>query len=260
MGSNTSRDSPREEQELYAPIPAPIISDGVAFRTNYVVLQAPTVRLVPEPPKDVPLSKMTLPVMIDKNTVSVRRLTSTDISVRAVYHARKDVHINIAVCEEDDTVINTVEFSASVPEAGILESKRELHHRVSIPSGYAMVSNLKIRITITQDKCYIRTGIFLRGDIQKIDEFIYTDDAYTQGLDLLPLYVTRPQESRSSDADQNGYIETVCSICLLNRANVGFLPCRHVCVCSDCSSITLSSSENHCPMCRQNVTGRISLE
>ena len=45
-------------------------------------------------------------------------------------------------------------------------------------------------------------------------------------------------------------VEKECVICLDARSNVRFLPCRHVCACSDCvSKLGIVS----CPMCREPI-------
>ena len=41
-----------------------------------------------------------------------------------------------------------------------------------------------------------------------------------------------------------------CVICLSKSAEVAFLPCGHLCVCSDC----VSRAKKHCPMCQKQFT------
>ena len=66
--------------------------------------------------------------------------------------------------------------------------------------------------------------------------------------------------STSSPTSRESEAMKTCPICLCNPISVGYLPCRHVCVCSECSRITLSSSENRCPICRSVVYGTISVD
>lgn len=55
-------------------------------------------------------------------------------------------------------------------------------------------------------------------------------------------------------------VHASCAICLSEPAVVGFIPCRHVCVCNECAYVTLKSSLNHCPICRESVYSVIRLE
>ncbi len=59
------------------------------------------------------------------------------------------------------------------------------------------------------------------------------------------------------DYDNNSYDYTYwrsneeCCICLDNKANVLFLPCKHLIVCDECVSFLYSSKK--CPICQDNV-------
>jgi hypothetical protein len=49
-------------------------------------------------------------------------------------------------------------------------------------------------------------------------------------------------------------VESVqCSVCLENKKNVLFQPCRHICLCVDCARSLHEKPE--CPMCRARITG-----
>lgn len=56
---------------------------------------------------------------------------------------------------------------------------------------------------------------------------------------------TKPPPPRLNDED-------ACVICLTTRKTVLLLPCRHLCLCVDCSK-AVSSSDASCPLCLQNV-------
>ena len=48
----------------------------------------------------------------------------------------------------------------------------------------------------------------------------------------------------------------ICCICMENKANVIFNPCRHLSMCSDCYTISFSKSrmKRTCPNCRGYIT------
>jgi len=77
-------------------------------------------------------------------------------------------------------------------------------------------------------------------------------------IQLLQLYNAGSCTSSPSSRDAN--LQKMCAICLSHDVEVGFLPCRHVCVCSGCAKGTLLSSNNHCPICRSTVYGTIKLD
>ncbi|KAH0792168.1 Zinc finger domain-containing protein [Histomonas meleagridis] len=47
--------------------------------------------------------------------------------------------------------------------------------------------------------------------------------------------------------------EGLCIICCSQRATVIAFPCRHCCMCKECS-VRFSTLSSHCPVCRANVT------
>ncbi len=263
MGASTSRESNLEEQQVYDPIPPPRVSQGVTLRMINLVVQAPVAMPRTEPPKDIPLNRVTLPVMIDKGTICAQLVHALAVSITAIYHADKEARIEINVVDECGRDLATKKIYDAGSNIKNELTRRELKCTLPLSSRQACDAILFIKISISDGKSQVRSTVSLTGGIQKVEELCYSDAQYASGLDLLTLYVTQPHESRSealTGDDSHDTRESICSICLSNRANVGFLPCRHVCVCSGCWSITLSSSENHCPICRQLVTGRISLK
>ncbi|KPA76064.1 hypothetical protein ABB37_08196 [Leptomonas pyrrhocoris] len=46
--------------------------------------------------------------------------------------------------------------------------------------------------------------------------------------------------------------EDLCVVCLTNPKNTTILPCRHMCLCTECAT-HLRLSNNRCPMCRGNI-------
>lgn len=78
-----------------------------------------------------------------------------------------------------------------------------------------------------------------------------------KAYNLMNLYTTA--NSRCISSPDVEIDEAACAVCLTNRANTGFLPCRHVCVCNQCASETMKSSSYRCPICRMSVSGQIQL-
>ncbi|KAF7459143.1 RING domain protein [Cryptosporidium felis] len=62
----------------------------------------------------------------------------------------------------------------------------------------------------------------------------------------------------SSAPDNTGKSE-LCVICLTNHREAILLPCRHACLCSECSK-TLFKNVQECPICRSNVYSVVKIE
>jgi hypothetical protein len=83
-------------------------------------------------------------------------------------------------------------------------------------------------------------------------------DSGSGRVELLQLF--NASSSSASPTTPSSKQQKCCAVCLSNEPSVGFLPCRHVCVCGDCAHGTLASSSNHCPICRAVVTGTINVD
>lgn len=49
---------------------------------------------------------------------------------------------------------------------------------------------------------------------------------------------------------QESEIDRDCIICFANKKNTMVLPCRHMCLCSDCGEVLMKQSNCRCPVCR----------
>jgi len=47
-----------------------------------------------------------------------------------------------------------------------------------------------------------------------------------------------------------------CVVCLSVSSSIIFIPCAHMCVCSDCYD-GIKKTKNCCPLCRRNITKTI---
>ena len=53
--------------------------------------------------------------------------------------------------------------------------------------------------------------------------------------------------------------EDDCVICMADKRSSIVLPCKHLCVCSDCGGLLVSEKQK-CPMCRQVIYSILNLE
>lgn len=47
--------------------------------------------------------------------------------------------------------------------------------------------------------------------------------------------------------------ENLCIVCEESRRRVTLLPCKHMCLCTNCASKHLRKTLNECPMCRAKI-------
>jgi hypothetical protein len=50
-----------------------------------------------------------------------------------------------------------------------------------------------------------------------------------------------------------------CVICMVNRRDTTVLPCRHMCMCSECANL-LRHRTNRCPICRETVESLLHIK
>ena len=63
------------------------------------------------------------------------------------------------------------------------------------------------------------------------------------------------EQANVSDID-NG---SECVICMSNRKDTTVLPCRHMCMCSECAN-QLRFRTNKCPICRETVDSLLHIK
>jgi len=60
----------------------------------------------------------------------------------------------------------------------------------------------------------------------------------------------------NADAKQ----ENDCPICLTNKIDTIVLPCKHMCLCSDCAKDLSDRNNSKCPMCRTTIENYLNLK
>ncbi|XP_020227063.1 probable E3 ubiquitin-protein ligase LUL4 [Cajanus cajan] len=73
--------------------------------------------------------------------------------------------------------------------------------------------------------------------------------------ELKELYGTATDFDDDNDSEE----ECVCVICMMEPKDTAILPCRHMCMCSECAK-TLQSQSNKCPICRQPIQELIEIK
>ena len=93
------------------------------------------------------------------------------------------------------------------------------------------------------------------ADISEVDPSIFnipSDDLMNGfGVGLVPAIIVNPEV-------QAPPVHGECAVCVLERAIVVLLPCRHVCLCSVCARM-INSSITRCLMCNRAITTHLEV-
>lgn len=68
-----------------------------------------------------------------------------------------------------------------------------------------------------------------------------------------------PGSTGSTDRGADDAEERLCVVCLVNPRDTTVLPCRHMCLCSDCAS-ELRKQTSKCPICRNNIESLLHIK
>lgn len=58
------------------------------------------------------------------------------------------------------------------------------------------------------------------------------------------------QPTNVPNHQQNDDEQNLCSVCMEKQKSCILIPCKHLCVCSECASLLEKSDEKKCPLCR----------
>lgn len=220
-GTDTTYNSVSSGHE---PLPDPCVIDS----TTPMMLNG--LNLVPrsQPPVNVKTTKRSIPFMIDRNSLTVIGFDTS--SAELVFAYRSDVAVDVSLNVHSEGVSR---FSRRLPPSSTMTKCT-----INMP-----VSSEKLELRLF-DTGHVLIASITSGKTPSVETLRFTWNEDGACVDILGLYIGS---------------ESTCVICYSATATVGFLPCRHVCVCQSCSTVTLSSTDNHCPLCRATVTGRIAI-
>ncbi|EEB19193.1 zinc finger protein, putative [Pediculus humanus corporis] len=53
--------------------------------------------------------------------------------------------------------------------------------------------------------------------------------------------------------------DALCIVCQSNAKNVVIFPCKHLCLCLDCSLTIMNTQRKNCPICRRHIDNTIEV-
>ena len=248
MGSALSRDE--NDTPASASIPQQQIYSailGIPVGINAPSCPLPT-------PMNLSVVKTRLGIMVKQDSISVEKPTNKSVNLCFQYYAAHEVQLQVfyeEFAQRRQIGMGSSTLGPTPADAGFVHysihtevdfptTPEPLHARVSLqnPDG-----SLDMIIEFSATKSIVRSMTFTNG---------------TDVIQLIQLFnaTSGPVSPSSVDHGSN----KTCAVCLSSDASVGFLPCRHVCVCPSCAKSTLASSANHCPICRSDVTGTIRID
>jgi len=230
--------SQEQVEESFDPLPTPQVIQSTGLPA-FALARPPQ---APEPPKELSFRRRKVSFTVESNSiksevrgdhlvVSFEYLTSSTLAVTVIINGKSVVKTELCAPESPGYLPGTV----VIPYTVVLNAPSGSFD-INLTDGHDLL-DVKLRLENTNV-----TVISMRLKMESDEE----------PVDLLQLY----GGSSSHDTPDN---KQVCAVCLSEPIAVGFLPCRHVCVCSDCAEATLRSCMNQCPMCRQPVHGLLRL-
>jgi hypothetical protein len=78
------------------------------------------------------------------------------------------------------------------------------------------------------------------------------DDVFDPGRNEAPRNAEAPANDAEADASGGDDDDAICVVCLSEPKDTVALPCRHLCMCSECAQQVRNQS-NRCPMCRSTI-------
>ena len=182
-------------------------------------------------------------------SIAIHRDIGSSCTVDFNYSSTGDLSVVVALVDETGYQLSLTHSTARSHPSGRFSIKLHLlSDEIELSK-----CQLKLELSDLRDKLSLSGTVQESGVAIKQSQLFLGDEGRT--VDILNLY-NSTSNSPSGGAD----FSAPCTICLEGAATIGFLPCRHVCVCRACSDQTLSSSYNHCPICRNDVNGVIHLE
>jgi hypothetical protein len=192
------------------------------------------------PPKELALSRRKMSFMIMSESLRLQTLHGTrKILFKYTSETPLSVDLQVGHIHKTSKLVRTGPITYT---EGELEVPSDLEGRCRMEVSQEQQSeSIVIALNINDDSITVESmSLCLNG---------------ATTVDLLKLYGC----SGTAEVAVGSETNDSCSICLSEQACVGFLPCRHVCVCPGCADATLRSSENRCPICRQYVHGILRL-
>jgi len=255
MGGATSSHAEEDSSRDTVPLPVPQISSSSYFGP---IRMNQTVRLAP--PATLSVVKKSLPFIIIRDSLKIRRVVDRLWAIGFSYRSDRYLVLKLEVpnAKSDDAVgsaYKTFEISMDleITKTDGVHDFKNFSKEFQVPPELMKLSSFLMILSDDEEELILEVTISNGTTRTTSFKFIGKDGV----VDLQQLFDASGSGSQSSSFSSSA--EKMCSICMSNSVSVGFLPCRHACVCAECADITLSSSENHCPICRGTVCGKISL-
>lgn len=108
-----------------------------------------------------------------------------------------------------------------------------------------------IRIGTTSEECLNARLVSQRLIIKRSKDDV-------QEYEVFEVYGQQLLADNENGIGENFDLGAECVICLMSDRNTLLLPCRHMCICSDCAD-TLGKGDGKCPICRHDYASMITV-
>ena len=101
----------------------------------------------------------------------------------------------------------------------------------------------------------VKQHIFVNGSSYELQEIYGIDNNPSNNNSLEELHNVEQFQQQQEREDDD---EVMCVVCLTEPKNTTVLPCRHMCMCSECAR-ALRFQSNKCPICRNPVESLLEI-
>lgn len=150
----------------------------------------------------------------------------------------------------------SVSGGRSVSPTMMAESRENAVSPISPDQGGCGIGSQFICLNISENRqelTVLKQLLVHNGELFELDEVYGLDTEAGGGVspqaaedDAATTAAAGPLDAADDDSD------TVCVVCLTNPKDTMILPCRHLCLCSECAG-PLKQQTNKCPMCRAKI-------
>lgn len=191
-------------------------------------------------------------------TAHLQEIGAAKVPIRDYNTERIVVHVglnNPAMTFENGKT--TVHWSASAPgKLSVMfgEIVEVFEFRVSLDLEFTFPRNNATETGLLKFEFDVASGVSARifevemhGESQPV---IVDDRIISSGVEFAVSRVYTGEEYGNVDSD--GFSDGLCLVCCVDPVSVIVFPCRHCCMCKECSKLFAAKS-NKCPVCRETV-------
>ena len=198
------------------------------------------------------------------------------LNILSLYKLDLLLHYTFIAKDEEEDLLGLGQINFDVQQkVQCYDENKKSCYPINLPPGWLpeedVLTTLIVKLEVLMEEEEIKDDVKIKQEISYINIkqlkikkqiILYNNKKY----ELCELYGDDNQlnssfiegESAEAHDDDDDHANT-CVICLTNLKVITCLPCRHLCICKECSEL-LSQNDNKCPLCRTVVESYLNLQ